>query len=270
MDGAKKGKVSGSDTAALSGNDSIPDGSSTNKHLEESDDDWEALADCAATELISSPELPTVSNLSLEEEATVQVPKRRGRGTFSYKQDKLYSDRQSDVSLSDETEEEEESRTSTQQNPESIYSKYGTRHVLVLADFPPSMRTIDLEKFFQGFTDYGVVIRWVNDTMALAVFGTPSVALEARKGVRFPFTVRILDEDDVVLGLIPVKDLEPPRRRPPTSTRTAQRLIAQGMGLKLASTGFGSSELKTQEEARKNRIATRQKMIEDAWGDDES
>lgn len=65
-----------------------------------------------------------------------------------------------------------------------------------------------------------------------------------------------------------VIDLEPPRRRPQTSARTAKRLIAQGMGLKLPST-FGSRELKAQEEARKNRIVTRQTQKQDAWGDDD-
>jgi hypothetical protein len=39
------------------------------------------------------------------------------------------------------------------------------------------------------------------------------------------------------------------------------------MGLKLPMT-FGSRELKNQEETRKNRIVTRQKMKDDAWGDD--
>ncbi|KAB5520152.1 hypothetical protein DKX38_024471 [Salix brachista] len=61
--------------------------------------------------------------------------------------------------------------------------------------------------------------------------------------------------------------LEPPRQRPKTSARTAQRLIAHGMGLKLP-IPFGSRELKSQEETRKNRIVTRQKMKDDAWGDD--
>lgn len=54
-------------------------------------------------------------------------------------------------------------------------AKFGTQHVLVLADFPPSTTTIELEKLFQDFGDRGVVIRWVNDTVALAVFQTPSI-----------------------------------------------------------------------------------------------
>ena len=70
-----------------------------------------------------------------------------------------------------------------------------------------------------------------------------------------------------ILVLFLLSDLEPPRQRPKTSARTAQRLIAHGMGLKLP-IPFGSRELKSQEETRKNRIVTRQKMKDDAWGDD--
>ena len=63
-------------------------------------------------------------------------------------------------------------------------------------------------------------------------------------------------------------DLEPPYPRPKTSARTAQRLIAQGMGRKLSRT-FGSSEFKEQEEERRNRILTRQIMRDEAWGPDD-
>lgn len=52
---------------------------------------------------------------------------------------------------------------------------YGTRHVLVLADLPLSTRTFELEKMVEQFKDRGVVIRWVNDTVALAVFRSPSI-----------------------------------------------------------------------------------------------
>lgn len=62
-------------------------------------------------------------------------------------------------------------------------------------------------------------------------------------------------------------DLEPPRQRPKTSARTAQRLIAHGMGMKLPSTSFGQKELKEQEEARRQRIISRQNLKDDAWGD---
>lgn len=57
----------------------------------------------------------------------------------------------------------------------TFVGSYGTRHVLVLADFPPSTTTADLEKLLERFKDHGVVIRWVNDTVALAVFRSPSI-----------------------------------------------------------------------------------------------
>ncbi|KAB2012745.1 hypothetical protein ES319_D09G111900v1 [Gossypium barbadense] len=228
-----------------------------------SDDDWEAIADCEPSELLSSECLPGVSNLSLED-SKVEAPKRRGRGTFSYRKTELYSDRLSDVSASKDTDNEDVCK-----HPETktMESKYGMHHVLVLADFSPSTRTADLEKLFEDFRDRGVAIRWVNDTTALAVFRTPSVALEARNHVRCPFTIRILDKDDILLGSISAKDLEPPRQRPQTSARTAQRLIAQAIGSKLPS-NFGSRELRSQEEARRTRIVTRQKLRDDAWGDE--
>uniref|UniRef100_A0A6N2MYK6 Uncharacterized protein n=1 Tax=Salix viminalis TaxID=40686 RepID=A0A6N2MYK6_SALVM len=229
-----------------------------------SDDDWEAIADHAPDELLSPQSLPSVSNICLED-AKVQTSKRRGRGPFTYQKHELYSDRQSDATLVNDVQDEDLG-TSTQ-NTELTNSKYGTHHVLVLADFPPSMRTTDLEKLFEDFKDRGFVIRWINDTAALAVFRTPSIALEAHNHIQCSFTVRILGEDDELVGSIPTKDLEPPRQRPKTSARTAQRLIAHGMGLKLP-IPFGSRELKSQEETRKNRIVTRQKMKDDAWGDD--
>ncbi|CAK7332027.1 unnamed protein product [Dovyalis caffra] len=407
-----------------------------------SDDDWEAVADRAPDELLPPQSLPSVSNISLED-TKVQTAKRRGRGPFTYKKHEMYSDRQSVGTLVDDVDDEDLCKST--QNTESTNSKYGTHHALVLAGFPPSTRTTDLEKLFEDFKDRGFAIRWINDTAALTVFQTPSIVrssslksigegltccagvlglnpftdtviqlaakgedikeglvaccqsalspqgqgqnsvldsgqssvilpievltlttkisqpcdlecksglgvgrawllpsistvlfnnlpklahlgsrvrhsgcnlvvpfgasrwlmsssnflisahlilkllmldigrddcfcllscgegwlstLEACNYVQCPFAVRILDEDDELMGSIPTKDLEPPRRRPKTSARTAERLIAHGMGLTLPTT-FGSRELKTQEETRKNRIVTRQKMKDDAWGDD--
>lgn len=234
---------------------------------ETSNDDWEAIADRSPDELLSSQCLPGVSELSLED-TKPKAPKRRGRGTFSYEKRELYSDYLSKKTIIDNTEDQDVGHDS-ERNTDIRHSTYGTRHVLLLADFSPSTRTIDLEKLYDDFRDRGVVIRWINDTTALAVFRTPSIALEASKRVSCPFTVRILNEDDDLLSSIPPKDLEPPRQRPKTSTRTAQRLIAQGMGLKLPSTSFGSRELKKQEGDRRNRIVTRQKLKDDAWGTDD-
>ncbi|KAG6682226.1 hypothetical protein I3843_13G113200 [Carya illinoinensis] len=173
--------------AALRGNDSLHDDSSSDGHLEKlkksscdekagnvsSDDDWEAIADRAPDELLSSQCLPRVSELSLTD-TKVQTPKRRGRGTFSYKKHELYCDRLSSESIISNSEYEDVLQNSKGVT-DKINSSYGTRHVLVLADFPPSTKTIELEKLFQDFADRGFVIRWVNDTTALAVFRTPAI-----------------------------------------------------------------------------------------------
>ncbi|KAK4255297.1 hypothetical protein QN277_008312 [Acacia crassicarpa] len=232
-----------------------------------SDDDWEAIADRSSDELLSVSEqcLSGISDLKFENTKS-QVPKRRGRGTFSYEKRELYSDQLLDNPVSDA--EDEETHHHPEDKRDMGTSNYGTRHVLVLADFLPSTTAMDLEKLFGDFKDRGLVIRWVNDTAALAVFRTPSIALEALNRIRCPFTVRILDEEDALLSSIKARDLEPPRQRPKTSAQAAQRLIAQGMGVKLSSTAFGSQELKKQEDARKNRIVTRQKLRDEAWGDD--
>ncbi|OVA07154.1 hypothetical protein BVC80_1289g75 [Macleaya cordata] len=232
-----------------------------------SDDDWEAIADRAPNEILTPQHNETgISGISLKD-TDLETPKRRGRGAFLYKKNSLYSDQQPNAATSDNSDDEA-GHYNSEENSKVGNSTYGTGHVLVLADFPPSTRTTELEKLFENFRDRGVVIRWVNDTVALAVFRTPSVALEARNSVRCPFIVRALDENDSLLSSISRRDLEPPYPRPKTSVRTAQRLIAQGMGRKLSTETFGSSELRKQEEARKTRIVTRQILKDEAWGDD--
>ncbi|XP_017431577.1 uncharacterized protein LOC108338984 isoform X2 [Vigna angularis] len=233
-----------------------------------SDEDWEAIADLEPDELLPTVSSDSVSgklNLKLEN-AKSGIPKRRGRGTFSYEKQELYSDQLLDRSVDDV--EQGETPCNSEDNRDVQSTKYGTSHVIVLADFSPSTRTTELEKLFEDFKDRGFVIRWVNDTVALAVFRTPSVALEALNSVRCSFTTRILDEDDTLLTSIKARDLEPPRQRPKTSAQAAQRLIAHGMGLKLSSTSVGSREYRKQENDRKERIVTRQKLRDEAWGDD--
>ncbi|KAL5709103.1 hypothetical protein ACHQM5_019826 [Ranunculus cassubicifolius] len=229
------------------------------------DDDWEAVADRGSVEEVFVPKInESISKISLED-THIKTPKRRGRGSFLYKKNSLYSDHQLDDAVTDGSDDHDDK---SEEKTKKHDSRYGTKHVLVLADFSPSMRTIDLERLFENFKDRGIVIRWVNDTVALAVFRTASIALEAHNSIHCPFKVRVLSENDVLFPLVSMKDLEPPVPRPKTSARTAERLIAQGMGIKLSKTPLGSSEHRKQEEARKNRIVTRQILKNDAWGDD--
>ncbi|ESQ42169.1 hypothetical protein EUTSA_v10013868mg [Eutrema salsugineum] len=76
-----------------------------------SDDDWEALADREPSKLISVEDLPEISKLSVEE-PNVQGPKRRGRGTFTYKSDVMYGDRDFCKSKIEDSEDKNLSRGS--------------------------------------------------------------------------------------------------------------------------------------------------------------
>ncbi|CAK8575719.1 unnamed protein product [Lathyrus sativus] len=233
------------------------------------DDDWEAKADCEPDKLlspVSSEVLSRVSDLKLENTKS-PTPKRRGRGTFSYDNDKLYSDRLLDGSIIDDVEDEE-----TRSGSEDKKVQYGTSHVLVLSHFSPSTRTTDLEKVFDDIKNCHFVIRWVNDTVALAVFRTPAEALEAQSNARcsFNMTMKILGEEDAHLSSIKPNDLKPPQQRQKTSVAAAQRMIANSMGIKLPSPsrGTGFQQHKREENTRKERIVNRQKLKEDAWGED--
>lgn len=235
----------------------------SNQGEDEDEDDWEAIADRGEVDDVSfSPQKEAWSSTSCSD-MEPGIPKRRGRGSFLYQKSCLYSEQSNAADHPDgvlgSDDENEPAR--------AAYSRYGYGHVLVLYDFPLSTWTIELERLFDSFWDGGVVIRWVNDTVALAVFRTPQLANEAQRSVCCPFKVRILAQNDDLLPQLSTKDLEPPYPRPKTSARTAQRLIAQGMGIKLP-TDFGSNELRKQEEARKNRILARQSLKEDAWGFD--
>ncbi|XP_068663784.1 uncharacterized protein [Aristolochia californica] len=231
------------------------------------DDDWESIADRTSNEVLFPEETSSVEKLSLEE-TTLKVPKRRGRGTFLYNKDGLYSDQIPAATADDDTQDEASSIDP--KGPTELRNTIcGTGHVLVLSGFAPSTLTTDLENMFKDFRDQGIAIRWVNDTTALAVFRSPSIAREASNSINCPFEVHTLDEKDDLLTSLSAKELEPPYPRPKTSARTAQRLIAQGMGYKLPKV-LDSHELKKQEEARKDRIVLRQTMRDEAWGPDDS
>lgn len=244
---------------------------------EDEEDDWEAIADSGAHDgtLVRSIEQEArVSSCSSLEKSSIPSsgPRRRGRGSFLFDESVLYSDQCGLERDLDDKGSNPRSGSKAHVNEQenkagTVATQFGTRHVLVLYDFSPSTCTADLERIFEKFGDHGVAIRWVNDTVALAVFRTPSAANEAQACVPPRYKVRSLKEEDDLLAKIDGRDLEPPMPRPRTSARTAQRLIAHGMGLRQF-TNFGSDELKKQEEARRKRIAARQAMRDDAWGSD--
>lgn len=84
--------------------------------------DWEALADLEPSKLLSVEELPEISKLSVLE-TKVQGPKRRGRGTFTYKRDVMYSDRDFHEPRSEGSEDNDLSRGSEKSSDESLKCK---------------------------------------------------------------------------------------------------------------------------------------------------
>ncbi|KAF3337282.1 growth inhibition and differentiation-related protein 88 [Carex littledalei] len=247
----------------------------SNNDVEDSEDDWEVLADKAETE-INLLSLKPKAETSLAESGNLvhkekdnsspapdKKPKRRGRGSFLYNNSTLYSEIQEEYKEANDPILDSLSNTERENE-----ANFGTRHVLVLYDLPTSTRTTELEKIFEAFDDASVVIRWVNDTSALAVFCNPSLADSAKSSIPSRYKFRSLHDDDEVLSQLKTGDLKPPYPRPKTSARTAQRMIAQSMGLRIISPGSGVREHKQQEQERKDRIVTRQALREDAWGTD--
>ncbi|KAF6158956.1 hypothetical protein GIB67_042037 [Kingdonia uniflora] len=135
--------------------------------------DWEAIADRSSDEVFFPKLDSAIKKLTLKD-TKAQTSKRRGRGSFLYKKNGLYSDQEPSGTASD-VSDDEVLHPRLVEKAEIIKFKYGTSHVLVLADFPPSTRIADLEELFEKFSDRGVSIRWVNDTVALAVFRTPCI-----------------------------------------------------------------------------------------------
>lgn len=243
---------------------------------QEENDDWEALADnefSLANLSISPPAAADASVSKHSNEVETDVPaRRRGRGSFLYRTNELYSDQVDDADLVDhDSEVRDTSASSSLEESGTVRNKqFGTSHVILLYDFPSITRITYLESLFENFRERGVAIKRVSYTVALAVFRTPSAAQEAQTSIEFPFKVRRLEEGDIELHKIPQEDLEPPAARPRSSPTTAQRMIGHAMGMDPGSSaGARSEEFKRQEAARKDRLHRRHDMMDAAWGPDE-
>jgi hypothetical protein len=137
------------------------------------------------------------------------------------------------------------------------------------------MNTKDLENLVKPYSSQGVSIRWVDDSTALAVFCTPSLARQALAGIHDPhFKVQRYSEGSAMISRSSQNDLEPPAQRPATSARVAQRMIAgalskQGVSNNLrAKSRANAEQARIQELERKQRLLTRHQLRDEAWGDD--
>lgn len=85
--------------------------------------DWEAIADRAPDELLSPEGLPGITEITLED-TKPQAPKRRGRGTFSYKKQELYSDHLSNNSSAGNLDNEDACHSSEGNTETSNYKSF--------------------------------------------------------------------------------------------------------------------------------------------------
>ncbi|XP_039121373.1 R3H and coiled-coil domain-containing protein 1-like [Dioscorea cayenensis subsp. rotundata] len=138
---------------------------------EDDEDDWDRgeAAEASSVPSRDEGEVPSVASEVSEDAA---LPRRHGRGFFLYQKSCLFSE-QKDVP-SHFGEDSDPNIDSDEQN-QMRTNKFGTRHVIVLYDFPQSTRTTDLEKLLERFKEHGFAIWWVDDTTALAVFRTPEI-----------------------------------------------------------------------------------------------
>lgn len=85
------------------------------------------MADRSPDELLSSASeqcLSGVSNLKLEN-TKIQIPKRRGRGTFSYEKRELYSDQLPNNSFIDVEDEENQRSSEDKRNMVTCKCQHG-------------------------------------------------------------------------------------------------------------------------------------------------
>lgn len=110
-------------------------------------------------------------------------------------------------------------------------------HVIELYAFPKDIETGDLQAELAGFEDSGFYLKWVDDTHCLAVFSSPTEAERALRqisGIMFkarPFKEASVDSKRK-LARSPGDWAMPFKRRPPTTSATANRLISRHLGLK--------------------------------------
>ncbi|KAJ7530893.1 hypothetical protein O6H91_14G023800 [Diphasiastrum complanatum] len=229
------------------------------------EEDWEAVLHNLPSRASS---LSITRNVAQQQSVSKKNTVKRGRGAFTFGASGLYSDRISDLAVA-----EAELLGLEQKNADVGNSNLGASHVLLVDGFPSTTTTKELEDLFKPFSTAGFAIRWLNDTSALAVFVNPATACQALAAAHSSqFKVQNFDDAVLMHDLVSKKDLEPHVRRPATSTQVAQRMIAgalskQETGRRLHAKVKGSTkESQEREEQRRQRLISRQKLREEAWG----
>ncbi|KAK3881310.1 hypothetical protein Pcinc_014243 [Petrolisthes cinctipes] len=142
-------------------------------------------------------------------------------------------------------------------------------HVLEMYDFPSSFTTQDLVMVFSGFQSTEFEIKWVDDTHALAIFSTASVASRALN-VNHPFiktrSLATATKASRVKAMKVTEARSPVYKpRPLTSVAVARRMILGGLGINVrVSREDREAERQMLQEAKAlKKLRARQQQ--DAW-----
>lgn len=227
------------------------------------EEEWETGLDALPPP--PKPVLPTVTKELDTKEKEKKGVKQRGRGSFAYAGNGLYSQLEMDA-------DEDSPGSSGRLGDDSIDGEGS--NVLVF-NCTSSIRTKDLEEIVEPFSREGsCTIRWIDDIKALAVFSSSTTAQEALFGIN-DGRVRVTTLADSKAMEASENEVAQRIRRPTSSAHVAQRMIAgalrgQGAGKQLLAQSQGRSEgIRKQERERKLRLEMRAQMRDEAWGSDD-
>ncbi|BHF57134.1 Coiled-coil domain-containing protein r3hcc1l [Sparganum proliferum] len=155
--------------------------------------------------------------------------------------------------------------------PEPTLNYDELQHVIELYDFPPTIESSHLQVELRGFEDSGFVLKWVDDTHCLAVFSSPTEAATALKQISgILMKARPVQEASTSskwkIAKSPGDWAMPYKRRPPTDSSVANRIISSHLNLPRRKGSPAESEaVKAARERAQHRRRTQEAM----WGDDE-
>ncbi|XP_051896983.1 coiled-coil domain-containing protein R3HCC1L-like [Pristis pectinata] len=129
------------------------------------------------------------------------------------------------------------------EQPQSDYSTYLSGepqtydvdfgHIIEIYDFPPHMKTEDIQEAFGCFRDKGFRIKWVDSSHALGIFSSPDSASKALSISHEQFKTQPLSQATKQSKLKVSRCsefLQPVKERAQVNTAIAKRLVSRALG----------------------------------------
>lgn len=129
------------------------------------------------------------------------------------------------------------------EHPQSDYSTYllgepqtydvDFGHIIEIYDFPPHVKTEDIQEAFASFREKGFRIKWVDNSHALGIFSSPDAASEALTISHELFKTQPLSQATKQSKLKVSRCsefLQPVKERAQVNTAIAKRLVSRALG----------------------------------------